>query len=83
MMGIFMGVVIYLIFAFFTFLLVAVLDGRFSREEPEDSISAVVLGMTWPFTLSLGIGLILMLAAFELWDRLYGKVFTLNRGDKE
>ncbi|AUZ66649.1 hypothetical protein V8J08_003610 [Citrobacter amalonaticus] len=73
-MNILLGIIIYLIFVFLTYLLVSTLDGKYSHEKPEDSVNAWVFGIAWPFTLLLGLGLLMMWAAIDWWDHLYHKV---------
>lgn len=73
-MNILLGIIIYLIFAFLTYLLVSALDGKYSHDKPEDSVIAVVFGLAWPLTILPGLGLVMMWAVFDWWDVLYLKV---------
>lgn len=73
-MSILLSIIIYLILAFLTYLLVCALDGKYSHDKPEDSVSALMFGIAWPFTLLLGLGLVMMWAAIDCWDHLYLKV---------
>lgn len=82
-MNIMLVIVIYALMAFLMYLLVSTLDGKYSNDSPEDSVSAVVLGLTWPFSLLLGVGLVLMWAFFEWWDSVCLRVKSGNRGGQK
>ncbi|MCX9039383.1 hypothetical protein NLN82_25585 [Citrobacter portucalensis] len=82
-MNIILAIVIYALMAFSMYLLVSTLDGKYGTDCLEDSVYAVILGLTWPFSLLLGVGLVLMLAFFEWWDSVYLRAKSGNRGSQK
>lgn len=76
------AMIVYVGMAFITFLLLAALEGRFSRSTEPDSVGVMVFAVAWPLSLLALVAVLFLIVVFHGFDLLYFTVSAWFRGQK-